>query len=90
MTAISGTLRSARLATGLRRLSRITVPLTAISMPLMKRGTITDQAVSFSLSGHSNDSVKVRVPVLAEEGRRYGRRTGCSVSSRTSVASVRR
>ena len=44
ITAISGVLRSGRLAAGSRRLSRITTPLTATSTPLVKRGRNTDQA----------------------------------------------
>ncbi len=84
MTAICGVLRSGRLATGSRRLSRITTPLTVTSTPLVKRGRNTDQACAASPAGRTNRPVKRGGSFIAfRNGEKYG-----SVTARSTPASV--
>ena len=89
ITAITGVLRSGRLAAGSRRLSRTTTSLTATSTPLVKRGRNTDQARLASSAGRLNCPVKRGGSSIAWRwGEKYGSVTGRSTprSERPNVA----
>ena len=58
MSAISGVLRSGRLAAGSRRELSTMTPLTDTSTPLVKRGKNTDHARPASLAGRTNGAEK--------------------------------